>query len=119
LLVSFGKSEWHWSREVFRLDASGTLIKKYGSGEPKGDISGDPDGCGDGLCLATSMNDIQVYDGAGEKVGSVSLREQTKLANIHIASIVDVPGKGVYALLGYLDDKKKGRAELIRLDGIY
>jgi len=76
LLVSFGKCEWHWSREVFRLDASGTLIKKYGSGEPKGDISGDPDGCGDGLCLATSMNDIQVYDGAGEKVGSVSLREQ-------------------------------------------
>lgn len=118
LLVGFGREAWHYDREVFRFDEKGKLVRKYGSTEPKKAIGGSFDGCGDGLCVLSGGVYFAIHDREGEKIKSYNLYDLVKLKRMNLADIVDVPGKGVYALVGYHDDKNKGRAELLRLDGV-
>lgn len=120
LLLGYAREEWKWSREVFRFDAKGTFVKKYGSADPKSSFSGDFDGCGDGLCATKYQSDLVIYDREGIEVSSTSLSKLVKLQRLLISGIVDVPDKGVYVLVGHIPDPKgKGRAELIRVDGVY
>ena len=56
-------------------------------------------------------------------VRTYNLYDLAPLKNISIAGIVDVPKKGVYVLAGHRPEVNgksgKGRAELLRLDGVY
>jgi hypothetical protein len=118
LLVAFGRQDWHYDREVFRFDEKGKFVRKYGSADPKKSIGGSIDGCGDGLCVLSGGVYFAIHDREGEKVKSYNLYDLVKLKRMDLANLVDVPGKGVYALVGYHDEKNKGRAELLRLDGV-
>lgn len=119
LLLGFGRSEWHYDREVFRFDPRGHLVKKYGTGEHGHEIEGNAYGCGDGLCVVTGADVwLEVLDATGTKVASYNTHDWIKLSHASLETVVDVPGKGIYALFGYMDAKDKGHAELVRLDGI-
>ncbi|APR78992.1 Hypothetical protein A7982_04339 [Minicystis rosea] len=85
-------------------------------------ISNDPWSCGDGLCSTYNQSRFEVFDATGTRKGDYAINSLIKpdlLDNANIANFIDVPGKGVYALVGYNTSKKKARAELIRLDGVY
>jgi hypothetical protein len=125
LLVRKYRGDWKPDGyEVLRFDAAATqVVKRYGAPEGKGVIDGVPYGCGDGLCVVSGSAHIDIHDGEGLRVGSYNLYALTTLKRIDIAGIVDVPGRGVYVLAGHrpeVDGKAgKGRAELVRLDGVY
>lgn len=121
LLVSMARADWSHEREVFRYDAAGTLLRRYGAPTGKAVISSDVHGCGDGFCVEKGHSSLAIHDREGELVRSYSLTDQVKLESILVAGIVDVPGKGVYVLIGYHvpTGKGRGRAELVRLDGVY
>jgi hypothetical protein len=119
LLLAYGRSDWHYDREVFRFDARGHLVTKYGSGDKRHEVGGDAYGCGDGLCVVTgAFVWMDVLDATGTRVASYNTQDWIKLPQSGLQTVVEVPGKGVYALFGYLDPQSKGHAELVRLDGI-
>jgi len=120
LLLGYAREDWKWNREIFRFDAAGTLVRKYGAAEGEGQIGGDYAGCGDGLCAVKWQTDLAFYNREGMQVASKSLRDAVKLPRLLIQGIVDVPDKGVYALIGYIPKPGgKGHAELVRVDGVY
>ena len=119
LLLGFTRQALNNNLEVLRFDAKGHLVKKYGQADRKNSIVGNFVGCGDGLCASSGSSDIDIFRADGTVAGSYRVSEWVKLEQIEVANIVDVPGKGVYVLIGYHDEKKKGRAELIRLDGVH
>jgi hypothetical protein len=118
LLIRKVESDWKFGRSVIlRFNAAGELVKRYGAAEGKGAIDGEPFGCGDGLCIVANASTIDLHDRDGMQVASYNLHKLTNLKGIAIAGIVDVPGKGVYVLVGH--GSEKARAELLRLDGVY
>jgi len=120
LLLGYARDDWKYNREIFRFDAGGTLVRKYGAAEGDGQIGGEYAGCGDGLCAVKWQSDLVFYNREGMKVASKSLSDAVKLPRMLIQGIVDVPEKGVYVLIGYIPQKGgKGRAELVRVDGVY
>ncbi|MGZ3452903.1 MAG: hypothetical protein ACXVEF_25060 [Polyangiales bacterium] len=120
LLVAIPRQDWKWAPELFRFDASGKFVRKYGAAEGKGELHGELTGCGDGLCASAYMNQLEIYDREGMRVGGASLTTLTKLNGVYIGGIVDVPDKGVYVLIGHQPQPKgDGRAEVVRIDGVY
>ncbi len=120
LLLAVAREDWKYSPEVFRFDVTGTFVRKYGAAEGKGELHGEFSGCGDGLCSSAYQSELEIYDREGMRVRSVSLTELTKLKHVYIGGVVDVPDKGVYVLIGHEPvPKGDGRAELVRIDGVY
>jgi hypothetical protein len=125
LLIRVPHNEWKWGRgEVLRYDPlTSKVLSRQGVEEGKGAIDGDPYACGDGLCVASGAAHIEIHDHAGMLVRTYNLYDLAPLKNISIAGIVDVPKKGVYVLAGHrpvVNGKSdKGRAELLRLEGVY
>lgn len=117
LLVGVGRQDWKWAKEVFRYDPSGRLVKRYGAGEGKGVLNGPMNGCGDGFCLVTGYS-FEIFDREGQQVTKVDL-DALELQRMNVNGVVDVPGKGVYVLVGYYVEKDVAQAELLRLEGVY
>ena len=117
LLVALSKPDWKNSQEVFRIDPAGKLVQRVGAAEGPAQIDGDLSGCGDGYCSTSVYGSIDLHDRQGRKVSSLSLGKMTGLRSMSLTGLVDVPDKGVYAVVGY-HDESGGRPELVRLDGI-
>jgi len=119
LLIGVPRQDWKWSQELYRFDAKGTFVRKYGAAEGKGELHGEMTGCGDGFCTSGYAR-FEVYDRDGMRVGSASLSKLSNLKNVYISGVVDVPDKGVYVLIGHDPEPKgDGRAELVRVDGVH
>lgn len=108
-----------YNREVYRFDATGKLVKKYGgAGAPsKVERIDAMSTCGDGLCITESGSSIDVFDANGALLKSHDTKKLFEREGQQLQGITEVPGKGVYVLIGYRDGKK-GHAEILRVDGL-
>lgn len=108
-----------YDRQVYRFDASGKLVKKYGgAGAPsKIERIDAMSTCGDGLCITESGSSIDVFDANGALLKTFNTRKLFDRPGHQLQGITEVPGKGVYVLIGY-QEGKKGHAELFRVDGL-
>jgi hypothetical protein len=118
LLLAIGRSDWKYEKEILHLDAKGKVLSRVGSAEGETKISGEVYACGDGYCVKSSGSWLAIHDRTGRRVTTLKLHESIDLEDPYINGVVDVPDKGIYALVGYHPKNQTGHAELVRLDGI-
>jgi hypothetical protein len=107
-----------YNKNVFRYDAAGTLIKKYGGSTTPTKIErvDKVSTCGDGLCITESGSSLDIFDTNGALLKSLNTYKLFDKKDLQVQGVTEVPGKGVYVLIGYKEGK--GHAELLRVDGL-
>jgi hypothetical protein len=119
LVLAVGRADWKYDKEIFRLDPKGKLLGRVGTATGDTKIDGQVYACGDGYCVTSGSSWLAIHDRTGRKLATLKLHELTDLEDATIEGIVDVPGKPIFVLVGYHPKNELGRAELVRLDGVF
>lgn len=119
LVLGIGRSDWKYDKEIVKLDATGKLLGRVGTAEGKTKIDGAVYACGDGYCVTSGSSWLAIHDRTGAKLTTLKMHESANLEDPTIEGIADVPGKGLFMLVGYQPKKESGKAELVRLDGVF
>lgn len=119
LVLGIGRSDWKYDKEIVRFDAKGKLLGRVGTADGKTQIDGQVYACGDGYCTTSGYSWLAIHDRTGAKITTIKMGDSTDLESPMIEGVAEVPGKGVFVLVGYQPKKQSGRAELVRLDGVF